>query len=69
MLTKIQDLIVKVAMMERVSSVATKIQAAAGVKRLKLMVLGRMLKDDGTQTLKDAAWAPGLIVQGLVTQV
>lgn len=63
-----QDLIVKVAMIERVSSVAIKIQGAAGVKRLKLMVLGKMLKDDGTQTLKDAGWSPGLIVQGLVTQ-
>ncbi|CCG81544.1 putative Ubiquitin domain protein [Taphrina deformans PYCC 5710] len=63
-----QDLLVKVALAEKVSSVSTKIQAATGVKSLKLMVLGRMLKDDGRQTLKDAGWTPGLIVQGLVTQ-
>lgn len=54
-------------MMEKITSVATKIQTASGVKKLKLMILGRMLKDDGTQTLKDAGWTPGLIVQGLVT--
>lgn len=65
----LQDLIIKVAMVERVSSVATKIQAAAGVQRLKLMVLGKLMKSDGTQTLKEAGWNPGLIVQALVTVV
>lgn len=33
------------------------------------MVLGKMLKDDGRQTLGEAGWTPGLIVQGLVTQI
>lgn len=65
----VQDLIVKVALVEKVSSVSNKVQAASGVKRLKLMMLGRMLKDDGNQTLKDAGWSPGLIVQGLVQEV
>lgn len=64
----LQDLIVRVAMLEKISSVATKIQTASGVQKLKLMILGKMLKDDGAQTLKDAGWTPGLIVQGLVTQ-
>lgn len=59
----------KVALVEKVSSVSNKVQAASGVKRLKLMMLGRMLKDDGNQTLKDAGWSPGLIVQGLVQEV
>lgn len=59
----------KVALVEKVSSVSNKVQAASGVKRLKLMMLGRMLKDDGNQTLKDAGWSPGLIVQGLVQDV
>lgn len=63
-----QDLIVKVAMAEKVSSVVGKVQSSAGVKRLKLMILGKMLKDDGLQTLSDAGWSPGIIVQGLVTQ-
>lgn len=64
-----QDLILRVALAEKISSVSNKVQAAAGVKRLKLMMLGRMLKDDGSQTLKDAGWTPGLIVQGLVQEV
>lgn len=63
-----QDIIIQVALVEKVSSVATKIQAAAGIQRLKLMMLGRLLKDDGKQTVADAGWKPGLVIQALVTQ-
>ncbi|ORY87146.1 hypothetical protein BCR37DRAFT_385553 [Protomyces lactucae-debilis] len=60
-----QDIIIQVALVEKISSVATKIQAAAGIKRLKLMMLGRLLKDDGKQTVSDAGWSPGLVIQAL----
>ena len=65
-----QDIVVRVSPQERVSTVAKKVKAQTGVESLKLMCLGRMLRDDSNkETLETAGWRQGLVVQALVTKV
>ncbi|BFZ57637.1 hypothetical protein PYCC9005_004690 [Savitreella phatthalungensis] len=65
-----RDLVLRVSpSRERVAALAAKVRRDAGIGGCKLMLLGRLIKDDHpTLTLEASGWRPGLVIQALVTK-